>query len=248
MDGVIDGTIGFMPWKINIKPALEFLCKMQMDSVVLPVAAVLSIYYVGRPLICYGFWSPLNLYRFHCVDGAVHPPLRLRASLLSTALSILYEFQLVALTSAMATVQPIWRLDEVCRLFLGTSGWSFFWRRPMTANTSPRAWSALRTILFSHTEERRKGVFVLALYQETIQHAVDVMNGGIGADAHDVWLCCLEIVSRILDQREEEYFEMRYLRLPAMEGTVTQYIEGIQDATFRGSLFLQQYERRRQLE
>ena len=121
----------------------------------------------------------------------------------------------------------------------------------MTAKTSPKAWSALRTLLFSHTEERRKGVFVLALYQETIQHAVDVMTSlpyGIGADAHDVWLCCLEIVSRILDQREEEYFEMRHLRLPAMEGAVAQRIEGIQDATFRGSLFLQQYERRRQLE
>ena len=61
------------------------------------------------------------------------------------------------------------------------------------------SWFALRTILFSNTEERRKGMFMVTLYQETIEHAVDMINGG--ADAH-ILLCCVEIVSRILDQRD----------------------------------------------
>ena len=206
--------------------------KMQIDSIAIPVAATFSIYFLGRPLVCYGFWSPLNLYRFHCVTCATHPQLRLHTSLLSTALSTLYEFQLIELTSAIATVKAIWRLDEVCRMFLGKCGWSFFWRQPMTTNTSVKAWLALRTILFSHTAQRRNGGFIVALYQETIEHAVGVMNGG-GADAHDVLLCCVEIVSRILDQRDEDDFEMQQLYVPVIEDATKQRIVMIQDITFQ---------------
>ena len=223
-------------------PTHEGRCPKFVESIVIPVAATISIYCVGRPLVSYGFWSPLNLYRFHCVTCAVHPPLRLHATLMSTAMSTLYEFQLLELSSAIARFKPIWRLDEVCRMFLGNCGWSFFWRRPMTTTTSPKAWLALRTILFSNTEERRKGMFMVTLYQETIEHAVDMINGG--ADAH-ILLCCVEVVSRILDQRDEDDFEMQQLRVPVIDGVAKQRIKRIQDSMVHGSMFLQKYERRR---
>ena len=113
----------------------------------------------------------------------------------------------------------------------------------MTTTTSLKAWFALRTILFSNTEERRKGMFMVALYQETIEHAVNVINNG-GADAH-ILLCCVEIVSRILDQRDEDDFEIQQLRVPFIDDVAKQRIKRIQDSMFHGSMFLQKYERRR---
>ena len=84
---------------------------------------------------------------------------------------------------------------------------------------------------------------MVAMYQETIEHAVDVMNGGVDKN---VLLCCVEIVSRILDQREEDYFEMQQLRVPVIEDATKTRIVMIHDTTFHSSMFLQKYEHIRQ--
>lgn len=51
--------------------------------------------------------------------------------------------------------------------------------------------------------------------------------------------------SRILVQRDEDYFEMQQLRVPVMEDAAQRRIERIHDPMFRGSLFLQRYARQR---
>ena len=87
----------------------------------------------------------------------------------------------------------------------------------MTPLMNSTAWESLKDILFKCLEERQKGLFIRYLYQETIDHAVNLMNGKEDDVSDIILLCCAGIVWRILDEHFDEYFEYQSLRFPKIE-------------------------------
>jgi len=75
-DGYVVGWLGFLPLTINLKSSAKYIYKMAAENTChfLGFAtAVCSIYFVGRPLASFCFWSPMNPFRFHLVSFSSNP-------------------------------------------------------------------------------------------------------------------------------------------------------------------------------
>jgi hypothetical protein len=163
-------------------------------------------------------------------------------------------------------------LSEICQLFLGTTTdhaenkvswlWSWIWLRiypipranPITKHSPRLKCDILEYILFYRACNRNTGrTFPVDTYQPTIEHAFTILRdlelhneGGLTNPADAVIIrCCGELLSRIMDEREEDGLEMNKLRFPIMQDHIATMLAlpCISTHSFLGSLVVQKYRR-----
>ena len=182
------------------------------------------------------------------------------------------EEELKMLHGSITGTKFLVELSEICQLFLGTTTdhaenkvswlWSWIWLRiypipranPITKHSPRLKCDILEYILFYRACNRNTGrTFPLDTYQPTIEHAFTILRdlelhneGGLTNPADAVIIrCCGELLSRIMDEREEDGLEMNKLRFPIMQDHIATMLvlPCVSTHSFLGTLVVQKYRR-----